>query len=359
MPILRGPWARVIVPTMLFTLLAVGACAADPGEPPPAARQTSRATATSHPAAPAPARADRVLVVSVDGLNPDALARLGRRGAPNLHAIRDLGAATDQARTAVELTRTLPNHAGMVTGRRVEAARGGHGVQVNEDDGGATVADLAGHPVGSMFDVAHEAAVRTALVASKDKLRLLGRSWAGSLDTFSLEPDSPSVVAAALRALDAGDRSLVLAHLARPDQVGHRAGFMSDAYLTAVEQVDGALEPVLARLAEQPGDMALILTADHGGDAGGHGDPSDPDHFTVPFYLVSPGIAPGSDLAAMAGEPAQPGQQPSYDGPQPVRNADVASAATGLLGLPRVPGSEFRTVRRALNQREPLIRSGP
>ena len=30
-----------------------------------------------------------------------------------------------------------------------------------------------------------------------------------------------------------------------------------------------------------------------------------------------------------------------YSGAQPIRNADLANLATGLLDLPRVPGSEF------------------
>ena len=43
------------------------------------------------------------------------------------------GAFTLDARTEREQTRTLPNHTGMLTGRRIDARRGGHGVTYNPD----------------------------------------------------------------------------------------------------------------------------------------------------------------------------------------------------------------------------------
>jgi len=70
----------------------------------------------------------KVVVVSIDGLMPRAIRELGREGTPNLHRLIAEGASTLNARTERELTITLPNHTGMVTGRRISAAHGGHGV---------------------------------------------------------------------------------------------------------------------------------------------------------------------------------------------------------------------------------------
>src|SRR5436190_1290294 len=67
----------------------------------------------------------RVVVISVDGLNPTALTRLGRAKTPTYHRLIDEGASTLNARTEVEKTITLPNHAGMVTSRRIAKAYGG------------------------------------------------------------------------------------------------------------------------------------------------------------------------------------------------------------------------------------------
>ena len=74
-----------------------------------------------------------VLAISIDGLNPAALERLGVRGTPSLHELAAAGASTLNARTERELTITLPNHTGMVTGRRIDSRLGGHGVTWNDD----------------------------------------------------------------------------------------------------------------------------------------------------------------------------------------------------------------------------------
>ena len=71
----------------------------------------------------------RVLVISVDGLGS---LWVTESSTPTLADLLAQGAGTLNARTAVEKTVTLPNHTGMVTGDRVNAAQGGHGVTWNE-----------------------------------------------------------------------------------------------------------------------------------------------------------------------------------------------------------------------------------
>ncbi|HVQ19387.1 MAG TPA: hypothetical protein VMT27_10190, partial [Actinomycetes bacterium] len=87
---------------------------------------------------------------------------LGRSGAPN-------------ARTAREQTRTLPNHTGMLTGRRIDDRRGGHGVTFNSDTG-TTVHRAAGEYVTSVFDVVHDRGGSTALFTAKKKFALYLRA---------------------------------------------------------------------------------------------------------------------------------------------------------------------------------------
>ena len=67
----------------------------------------------------------RVLVISVDGLNPDAITQLGAAGHPDFHAMMSKGAWTFNARTEVEQTVTLPNHTSMLTGRRIDRTPAG------------------------------------------------------------------------------------------------------------------------------------------------------------------------------------------------------------------------------------------
>ncbi len=85
------------------------------------------------------------------------------------------------------------------------------------------------------------------------------------------------------------------------------------------------------------------MTADHGGLPGQarHDVAGNPADFTIPFVVWGAGIADG-DLYDLNPDYADPGDaQPSYDGPQPVRNGDVANLVTDLLGLGPVPGSEL------------------
>ena len=60
-----------------------------------------------------------VLAISVDGLNPEAIRTLGPSKAPNFYRLMTEGAYTLDARSEYEITRTLPNHTGMVTGRPI------------------------------------------------------------------------------------------------------------------------------------------------------------------------------------------------------------------------------------------------
>jgi hypothetical protein len=69
---------------------------------------------------------DRVVAISVDGLNSRAIRVLGPSKAPTFHRLMRQGAYTLNARTEREDTLTLPNHTGMFTGRRVDARHGGH-----------------------------------------------------------------------------------------------------------------------------------------------------------------------------------------------------------------------------------------
>ncbi len=284
--------------------------------------------------------APRVLAISIDGLNPEALARLGPAGTPALHRMLAEGADTLDARTAVEQTVTLPNHTGMVTGRRIEAAQGGHGVTWNED-----LTDRSIGQVPSVFTVVHAAGRGTAVFAGKSKFSLFDRSWPDAVDRSVIHADPQALTSAAIDDLATADRAFTFLHLAGPDLAGHASGFMSPAYLEAVRGADVLVGQVLAAVEADPAlrrSLTVVLTSDHGGDAAGHGDPADPDSYTVPFVVWGPGISDGDLYALNPEDYRAPGDgRPSYAGVQPVRNADVANLATALLGLGPVPGSEL------------------
>lgn len=326
------------LPALLATLAVVGATAvgADAATPDEDAR---RAWSTPGPV-------DSVLVVSVDGLNPTALARLGRSGTPNLHRFVRQGASTLNARTEWEMTVTLPNHTGMVTGRRVEAATGGHGVWWNDERlEPRTVQTAAGHDVSSVFSVVHDAGGSTALFASKTKFSLWDRSWPDAVDLTTLVDANGALVEAARDDLRVASRGLRFVHLSLPDKVGHDHGFMSPRYLDAVRRVDRLVGRLVRTVRRDPvlrAHTAVVLTSDHGGRGDGHYDPTKVFNYRVPFMVQGPGVDAGADLYELNDDYRDPGRRRVGYGAarQPVRNGMVANLALDLLGLGPVPGSE-------------------
>lgn len=292
----------------------------------------------------------RVLVISLDGLNPTAITRLGPAGTPNLHRLIAEGSSTLNARSSVELTLTLPNHTGMITGRRVEARRGGHGVTWNDDrTKPATVQAAAGHPVASIFSLVHAAGMETAMFAAKTKFSLFQRSWPDSFDTFVVRENNGALVWAARQELRRDDREFTFLHISLPDLVGHQSGFMSPEYLAAVKRTDLLVGKVLTTVDNTPAlrdNLTVIVTADHGGLGQSHADATALANYRIPFIAWGHGVAPGTDLYAINPTFVAPGAgRPGYLGPQPIRNVMVANLAADLLGLGPVPGSELNAAQ--------------
>ncbi|CUR59536.1 putative Type I phosphodiesterase/nucleotide pyrophosphatase [metagenome] len=297
-----------------------------------------------------------VVVISVDGFNPSSINVLGPEATPGFQRLIREGATTLQARSSYEVTKTLPNHTGMMTGRRILGPRGHH-VTFNADDG-TTLRRSAGHYVTGIFDVAHNRGRSTALYTSKDKFRFLVRSWDakhGARDRIGADngrdkisrfdlAETDELVDDITRRLSNDPDDLSFLHLALPDLAGHEYGWMSPRYLAAVEQTDAQVARVLDTIS---GDAWLsehavvVLTADHGGKQGAlnHDNPRLKADFRVPFMVWGARIAAGQGLYRLNPERTSPGsRRPSYAGTQPIRNIDVAGLAMKLLGLPQVPG---------------------
>lgn len=301
----------------------------------------------------------RVLVLSVEGLAPRAITRYGEAGSPAIHRMMAGGAFTLNARTEVERTGLLANAVGMLTGRRVDPANGGHGVGWNAGTD-ETVHTAAGHYVSSAFDLVHNLGRRTAYLGSNPQLELVDQSWDsvdGGLDPFGIDNGRDKIskyvtaggdggVATELRTMLQGHPpTLTVAHLSDLDDAGHQFGWLRPGYRDALLTTDHRVGRILNTIKASPtlaGHTLVVLTSEHGGSGHDHADRTKLGNYKVPFMVMGPGVPAGASLYAMNPQYSNPGPElVGYNGAPPIRNGFVANLVTMALGMPSLPGSEF------------------
>jgi arylsulfatase A-like enzyme len=298
-----APVARSIVSIlMLVAALAASACGA----------HYVRATAPPVPIHPLPETSvtRHVVVVSIDGLRPDAIAAYS---APTLQRLLNEGAYTLSAST-INPSKTLPSHTSMLTGQPPDR----HGVLWNN----VATADADSIDLPNIFSVARSHGYTTAAFFSKAKFGPL--QLEGTLD-YSQAPgglfgrwSTERTVDDVARYLKDARPNLLFVHLTDPDAAGHRSGWMTPEYGRGVLAADTGVNRVidLARRAFGEENFTLIVTADHGGHGTNHGS-DDPRDVTIPWIAWGKGVKTGTI-------------QPST-----VRTMDTAATVLWLLGVER------------------------
>jgi predicted AlkP superfamily pyrophosphatase or phosphodiesterase len=261
----------------------------------------------------------RLLLCSMDGVRPDAIHR---SRTPVLDSLANRGAYTWSARTVMPCC-TLPCHTSMFRGVPPER----HGITTN------TFTPLV-RPVPSIVDAASDEGLTTGAFYNWEQLRDLAAPGKLSVsvmveDCHSAEGDR-HIAAMASRYLENMDFDLLFLYLGWPDECAHRHGWMSDPYLSAIENADACLGMVLDTLARlgRLEDTAVLALSDHGGHERTHGTDCDED-MTIPWLLQGPGVREGHRLEA------------------PVRIDDTCVTAARVLGLRRAPQWEGRVVEEA------------
>jgi len=302
----------------------------------------------------------RVLMLSVEGLRPSAIRKAGTAGTPTIHRLMSQGASTLNARTEVERTTTLPNDVGMLTGRRVNASRGGHGVTADRDTT-STVQAGAGHYVSSAFDIVHNFGRSTAVFSSQSRMAMVDRSWDGTnggtdpygvddgrdkIDQYVATANDQDLVDRLTGMLAKSPKTFTYAQLSKLDDVGRSSGYASPAYRTTLTQVDAMLGRIMSTIAASPtldGHTLVLLTAGAGGRGKSNLDRTVRGNFTVPFVAWGPSVVAGADLYDLNPAYQDPGKlQPGYGAAaQPIRNGTAANLVTAALRLPRIPGSSM------------------
>jgi hypothetical protein len=304
-----------------------------------------------------------VVQVSVDGLTSDAVGFLGPAHLPNFYRMRISGAFTENARTDFDYTTTLPNHTCQLTGRPV-LGPDGHDVSFNFDPG-TTLEYVNGHYVAGVFDVVHDSGGKTAIYASKSKFAFFERSWNGEngapdttgedngrdkVDLYVNLSETADLIDSFVTHMAAEPSNYSFIHIVDPDVAGHDSGWGSTAYYDAVVRSDCLLGRILSVVDGETrlqGKSAVLVTADHGGFSWAHSNALLPDNYTVPVYILGPGVPAGADLYQLNPmDRADPGDsRPDYEAePQPIRNGGVSNLALALLGLEPIPGSVINGV---------------
>lgn len=274
---------------------------------------------------------DHLIIISIDGLRPDAIERYSARTLSRL--LRE-GAYSLEART-IYPSRTLPSHTSMLTGLPPDQ----HGITWNDDRTETTgVVDAV-----TIFELAKARGLKTAAFFSKSKFHHLRKP--GTLD-HSEAPGglnflmATETVEAAVRYLRHERPHLLFVHIAEPDYAGHTIGWMSFVYGWAVRRADAAVARVIreADAAYGEGGYTLIVTSDHGGHGRSHGS-DDPRDMTIPWVAWGRGVLPGA-LAEVE-----------------IRTMDTAATALWLLGVAVPADWEGRPVHSAFEDRLPT--SGP
>jgi predicted AlkP superfamily pyrophosphatase or phosphodiesterase len=275
-----------------------------PPPPPPVVEPPPQPPPPPPPPPPAPRR---VVILSEDGLRPDVLSA---ELTPRHMALMQEGATARLAET-IPQSDTLPSHASMLSG--VGAAA--HGLWWN-----SYKSDRGFIHVPTIFSVAHEAGLSTAMIVGKPKLRHI--ALPGTVDHF----ERPSYLcggvakrAAAFFTKKAPD--LMFVHFSDPDESGHAHGWMSSEYLKAVEHSDRCLATLLAAIDASPNASTtlVIVTADHGGHGRHHSSGHKLVDREIPWIVRGPGVARGSTL----------------DGT--IQTVDTAATTLAALRLPALP----------------------
>ena len=224
---------------------------------------------------------NKVLLILVDGMRPDALEKCGHPFA--LRAISD-GAYFKSAQTVMPSV-TLPCHMSLF--HSVEPGR--HGILTN-----TYVPQV--RPVKGICEVLRDASKKCAVFYNWEEIKDLSRPDSLAFSSYvsghiyGYEEANRRVSELAKSYIDSDSPDFVFVYLGLTDAQGHAFGWMSEEYMNAVRQSFDCIEKLCSGL---PDDYLVIVTADHGGHDRTHGSDS-PEDMTIPVIALNPSVEPGT-----------------------------------------------------------------
>lgn len=213
----------------------------------------------------------KVLLISVDGMRPDALVKVKKAKAFLNKSVYTLNAKT------VMPSVTLPCHMSLF--HSVDPSR--HGILCN------TYSPQV-RPIDGIFEIMLKATKTSAFFYNWEQLRDLSRpgsvtfSYFFSGKTLGWDVTNDMVTDAAIQTLTENDVDFAFLYLAYSDEAGHKYGWLSEEYMLALENCWKNIERIVDALSD---DYTVIITADHGGHDRSHGTEL-PEDMTIPVIVT-------------------------------------------------------------------------
>jgi predicted AlkP superfamily pyrophosphatase or phosphodiesterase len=227
----------------------------------------------------------RVVLILVDGMRPDGLMMVDT---PSMDAIMKSGNFTLEAETTFP-TVTLPCHASLFLSVPPER----HGILTN-----TWVPQV--RPVPGLFDVLHQASKIAGSFYNWEQLRDLSSPGSLAISMMLRNLENPNgnadweLTQTALDWLTTHNFDFAFIYLGKTDVAGHDHGWMSQPYLSAIQEADRCIGHIMATL---PEDTHYFVMADHGGHERTHGTELVED-MRIPIMAKGPGIQHKPDLEA-------------------------------------------------------------
>ncbi len=258
----------------------------------------------------AEAKTDRVIIVVLDGLRPDAISSTST---PTLYRIATEGSSILNAQTVFP-SKTLPATVSLVSGADPKT----HGVRTNN------MFNLLEFRGNTIFSIAKDYNFSTGAIVSKRDIAPLAVPYILDYARFPKRVKNwplSRVVREFREIISIRPLNLLVVHLNEPDLTGHKYGWMTKKYFKAVKNADQAVGDIVGAATEILGEKSytLIITADHGGYGKGHGT-RDPRDMTIPWITWGKGVKSGARIEG------------------PVGIIDIAPTTLWLLGAP-IPSS--------------------
>lgn len=220
----------------------------------------------------------RVLLILVDGMRPDSLTDV-----PQAQKILKNSSYTMEAKTVVPSV-TLPCHMSLF--HSVDPSR--HGTTTN-------VYTPQVRPIEGLCEVILKNNRKSAFFYDWEELRDLSRpnslaySYFVKGREYGYDVANTKITDEAIKFLSENYIDFSFLYMGYPDEAGHKYGWMSDEYMSAIKQSWENIERIVNALHK---DYTVIITADHGGHDRMHGTEL-PEDMTIPLILHGKDFNPG------------------------------------------------------------------